>query len=194
MAIVRTRIFSIVDSEFDRAFDSGLSIMAHPTTGTFPFAELNLTTYADQKAYYRNFCEEQISQPNAFCLKTEEDGLLLTLAFGVVSNSVFHVYSWLSAEDANGSKAYVYDKTVATGFHTWLKEQGVTSIASHIAEKSERMKDFTQGIGEVLEIQSEFEVVETNPSADSQPRTRYKDLNLRVLTHSANANIIVDDD
>ena len=66
MALVRTRIFSIVDAEFDRVFDGSIGIMTDPTTGTYPFSEMGLTTLAAQKAYIRQHCEDMIASDNAF--------------------------------------------------------------------------------------------------------------------------------
>ena len=198
MALVRTRIFSIVDSEFDRVFDGSIGIMTDPTTGTYPFAELGLTELADQKAYIRQHCEDMIASDNAFCFKTEDSGLLLTMVFGTVANSQLELYWWLGADDASGSRSYVYDKANVLSFHTWLKEQGVTTIRSHITERSTRLKDFTDD--GATRIQAEAgdwgvsEVDATVGTTDSAFQTKYANVNFRKLTMNSNANLTVDDD
>lgn len=191
MALVRTRIFSIVDAEFDRGFDGSISRMTDPVTGTFPFAELGLTTYEEQKAHLRQFCEDKIASPNAFCFKTEEDGLLLTLVFGLVTNGTLDLWCWLGADDANGSRNYVYDKANVIGFHTWLKEQGITSITSHITEKGTRLKDFTaNGNTQISDVSGDWGISEASPVSDEdKAKLGISDYNTRTLTMNSNANI-----
>jgi|TARA_R100001460_G_scaffold63700_2_gene103868 hypothetical protein len=192
MALVRTRIFSIVDAEFDRVFDGSLAIMTDPDTGTFPFAERELTTYDDQKAHIRSICEHFISKDNAFCFKTEDDGLLLTMIFGTVANSQLDMWVWLGADDANGSRSYVYDTANVLSFHTWLKEQGVTGIQSHISEKGNRLKDFTDdGNARIKDVSGDWGISET---LEDYSDTVYSGRNVRTLTMNSNANIVVDDD
>jgi len=192
MALVRTRIFSIVDAEFDRVFDGSLAIMTDAATGTFPFAERGLTTYDDQKAHLRAIAEQYISRDNAFCFKTEDDGLILTLVFGTVANSQLDMWIWLGAADANGSRSYVYDKANVVSFHTWLKEQGVTSIQSHVSEKGSRLKDFTEdGNTRIRDVSGDWGISET---LEDLSGTAYSSRNARTLTMNSNANIVVDDD
>lgn len=192
MALVRTRIFSIVDTEFDRVFDGSLAIMTDTNAGTFPFAERALTTYDDQKAHMRTICEHFISKDNAFCFKTEDNGLLLTMIFGTVANSQLDLWVWLGADDANGSRAYVYDKANVVSFHTWLKEQGITGIRSHISEKGNRLKNFTEdGNTRIRDVSGDWGISET---LDDQSGTPYSGRNVRTLTMNSNANITVDDD
>lgn len=192
MALVRTRIFSIVDTEFDRVFDGSLAIMTDPEAGTFPFAERELTTYDDQKAHMRKICEYFVSRDNAFCFKTEDDGLLLTMIFGTVANSQLDLWVWLGADDANGSRGYVYDKANVVSFHTWLKEQGVTSIQSHISEKGNRLKNFTEdGNTRIRDVSGDWGISET---LEDLSGTAYSSRNARTLTMNSNANITVDDD
>ena len=188
MAYTHTRIFSVVDEEFDRAFDASLPIMTDPVRGTYPFAEMGLTTYEAQKAKFREMVEHWVSQPNAFCWKSEEDGLLLTLIFGTATNGVMDLYVWLSAENANGSRSYVYDRTYGIGFHTWLKEQGITSIRSHMAEKGSRLKDFTHNAMEpIQDVTGDWGTTEENRAQpEGSPYAAYTQ---RVFSVNSTSNI-----
>jgi len=189
MALVRTRIFSIVDAEFDRVFDGSLAIMTDPTNGTFPFEEMGLTTYDDQKARIRKNCQALIDQPNSFCFKTEENGLVLTMVFGTAANSQLELHYWLAADDANGSRSYVYDKANVVSFHTWLKEQGITTIRSYVSEKGTRLKDFTEdGNTRIKDMSGDWGISEDLDDTSSPNR------NIRKLTMNSNANITIDSD
>jgi len=196
MALIRTRIFSIVDAEFDRGFDGSISRMTDPTTGTYPFDALGLTTYAEQKAHLRAFCQGKLDEPNSFCFKTEEDGLLLTLVFGLVTNGELELWCWLGADDANGSRSYVYEKANVVSFHTWLKEQGITSIKSRVVEKGTRLKDFTDdGNTRANDVTGEWGITESAPTDDEhKTRAGFGSYNLRTLTMNSNANITIDSD
>jgi hypothetical protein len=195
MALVRTRIFSIVDDEFDRVFDGSLAIMTDPTTGTYPFAELGLTTYDTQKAHIRKMCQRQIDEPNAFCFKTEDNGLLLTMVFGTAANSQLEMYYWLGADDADGSRSYVYDKANVLSFHTWLKEQGITTIRSHINEKGTRLRDFTDdGATRIQAEAGDWGISEIDPYDGVDSPSGQESRNFRKLTMNSNANITIDSD
>jgi len=195
MALVRTRIFSIVDAEFDRVFDGSLAIMTDPTTGTYPFEELGLTTYEDQKNFVRKVCQNQIESSNTFCFKTEEDGLLLTMVFGTAANSQLEMYYWLGADDANCSRGYVYDKANVFSFHTWLKEQGITTIRSHLNEKADRLKGFTEDTASIIQEESgDWGISEVDPYSDEDSPSGQESRNFRKLTMNSNANIVVDGD
>lgn len=195
MALVRTRIFSIVDAEFDRVFDGSLAIMTDPDAGTYPFEELGLTTYDAQKEFVRKVCQNQIESSNTFCFKTEEDGLLLTMVFGTAANSQLEMYYWLGADDANGSRGYVYDKANVLSFHTWLKEQGITTIRSHLNEKADRLKGFTEDTASIIQEESgDWGISEVDPYSDEDSPSGQESRNFRKLTMNSNANIVVDGD
>ena len=86
----------------------------------------------------------------------------------------------------------MYDKANVVSFHTWLKEQGITGIQSHISEKGNRLKNFTEdGNTRIRDVSGDWGISET---LEDQSGTPYAGRNVRTLTMNSNANITVDDD
>ena len=192
MAIGRTRIFSIVDSEFDRVFDGSVTDMNDADNATYPFAELGITEYADQKAHFRAKCEDIINQPNAFCFKAEDDGLLLNLCFGLMVNGLLDIYYYLAATDSSGTKAYIHESENLRNVHDFFVAQGVSQARIHRSEKGSKLKDFWANRFSGMQTESGVSwgsVEESTVDETVKAATKYRDYTMTQITYTADENM-----
>lgn len=188
MAINRTRIFSIVDAEFDRVFDGSVGDMNDPVNATYPFVELGITEYADQKEHFRTKCEDIINQPNAFCFKAEDDGLLLNLCFGLMVNGLLDIYYYLAAPDASGTKGYIHAPENLKNVHDFFVAQGVAQARIHRSEKGSKLKDFWANRFSGMTTESGVNwdsVEESTVNEDLKATSKYSDYTISQITYTA---------
>lgn len=188
MAITRTRIFSIVDAEFDRVFNGSVADLNDSSAATYPFAELGITSQADQKTYLRAKCEDMITQPNAFCWKAEDDGLLLNLSFGLMVNGLLDIYYYFAASDASGSKAYIHNSDNLRNVHDFFVSQGINKACINRSEKGSKLKDFwaSRFSGMEAETSVSWDFLEESSVDEAvKSASKYSNYSMSKITYTA---------